>query len=71
MRPRAATRIFDPATARVRNRRGLDLGADFTRRGAIRATRIENTDLMLIDAGRLTRRGCPSLPAAAPVPEHP
>ena len=67
------TRIFDPATAKARDRLWLELEADFARRGAIPGARIESTDLMLVDAGRLTcrRRPLPAAAVATPGPAHP
>lgn len=70
---RMTTRIFEPATAKIRDRLWLDLEVEFRKRGAIQATRIGNTDLMLIDAGRLTGAADALLPApgaAAPVTTH-
>ena len=59
---RLKTHVFEPTTARARDRVWLDLEAEFGRRGALRTGRLGNTDLMLMDTRRLIGSAAELLP---------
>ena len=65
-----STRVFDPSTARRRDAIWLDLEKAFRRRGAVRAARVGNTELSVIDAQALIDSADELLPAAG-APEQP
>jgi aminoglycoside 3-N-acetyltransferase len=50
---RVAVCVFEPTTARARDQVWLDLEPEFRRAGALRAGRVGNTPLVLMDARRL------------------